>query len=114
MKPKEVRELNEEELEQKLKDSKVELFNLRFRLTTGQLDNALKVRWVKKDIARIFTVKRERELNPVAQKPKTETQKSKKSSSVVKSKQAKEPKEPKSKQPKQLKEPQSKQPKEST
>ncbi|HLT58475.1 MAG: 50S ribosomal protein L29 [Limnochordales bacterium] len=63
MKAEEVRELSNEELERKLAELKEELFNLRFQLATGQLDNPMRVRAVRKDIARIHTVKRERELN---------------------------------------------------
>ena len=59
-----IRELTLDELEQQLKDSKAELFNLKFQLATGQLDNALKVRFVRRDIARVSTVIRQREMNP--------------------------------------------------
>jgi large subunit ribosomal protein L29 len=62
MKATEVRELNTEELESKLKDLKAELFNLRFQLTINQLDNPMRIKAVKKDIARIKTVLRENEL----------------------------------------------------
>jgi ribosomal protein L29 len=59
----EVRELTDEELDRKLAELKEELFNLRFQLATGQLDNPMRIKAVRKDIARIHTVKRERELN---------------------------------------------------
>lgn len=62
MKAKEVRDLTNDELEQKLSDLKGELFNLRFQLATGQLDNPMRVRDVRKSIARIKTILREREL----------------------------------------------------
>ncbi|MBP2071974.1 large subunit ribosomal protein L29 [Thermoanaerobacterium butyriciformans] len=62
MKAKEIRELTDEELLQKLSDLKGELFNLRFQLATGQLDNPMRVRDVRKSIARIKTILREREL----------------------------------------------------
>lgn len=62
MKTKELRELSGEELAKKLNEAKEELFNLRFQLSTAQLENPLKVRQVRKDIARIETVRREREL----------------------------------------------------
>ena len=62
MKATEVRELNTEELESKLRDLKAELFNLRFQLTINQLDNPMRIKAVKKDIARIKTVLRENEL----------------------------------------------------
>ncbi|MFS8581582.1 MAG: 50S ribosomal protein L29 [Limnochordales bacterium] len=63
MRADEVRELTDEELDRKLAELKEELFNLRFQLATGQLDNPMRVKAVRKDIARIHTVKRERELN---------------------------------------------------
>jgi len=62
MKPIKVRELSSNELSVKLNDLKAELFNLRFQLATGQLDNPLKIQGVKKDIARVKTIIREREL----------------------------------------------------
>ena len=66
MKPTEVRQLSAEELESKLKDLKAELFNLRFQLTINQLDNPMRIKAVKKDIARIKTVLRENELRDSA------------------------------------------------
>lgn len=63
MKPKEIRELTDEELEKKLHDLKAELFNLRFQLATGQLENPMRVRDVRRSIARIKTIQRERELH---------------------------------------------------
>lgn len=62
MKPNKVRELSSNELSVKLNDLKAELFNLRFQLATGQLDNPMKIQGVKKDIARVKTIIREREL----------------------------------------------------
>ncbi|ADD03199.1 ribosomal protein L29 [Thermoanaerobacter mathranii subsp. mathranii str. A3] len=62
MKAKEIRELTNEELLQKLSELKAELFNLRFQLATGQLDNPMRIRDVRKTIARIKTILREREL----------------------------------------------------
>ncbi|HHW58192.1 MAG TPA: 50S ribosomal protein L29 [Clostridia bacterium] len=62
MKAKDIRELTNEELTQKLSDLKAELFNLRFQLATGQLDNPMRIRDVRKTIARIKTILREREL----------------------------------------------------
>ncbi|MGB9680031.1 MAG: 50S ribosomal protein L29 [Thermoanaerobacteraceae bacterium] len=62
MKAKEIRDLTNEELIQKLSDLKGELFNLRFQLATGQLDNPMRIRDVRKSIARIKTIMREREL----------------------------------------------------
>jgi large subunit ribosomal protein L29 len=58
----ELRELNGEELTDRLRESKAELFNLRFQLATGQLDKNRRLREVRHDIARIYTVIREREL----------------------------------------------------
>jgi large subunit ribosomal protein L29 len=60
--PSELRELTSEELVLRLKESKEELFNLRFQMATGQLENHGRLRTVRKDIARIYTVMREREL----------------------------------------------------
>ena len=62
MKVKEVRQLSEAELSNRLTELKAELFNLRFQLATGQLDNPLRVKAVRKDIARVKTIVREREL----------------------------------------------------
>lgn len=62
MKPQEIRELTDEELANKLKDAREELFNLRFQMATSQLDNTSRLRQVKKDIARIQTEIRSREL----------------------------------------------------
>ena len=58
----ELRELNSEELTTRLREAKEELFNLRFQMATGQLTNTRRLRTVKRDIARIYTVIREREL----------------------------------------------------
>ena len=63
MKVKDIREMTTEELNVKLFDLKKELFNLRFRNATNQLDNPLEIANVKKTIARVKTVIRERELN---------------------------------------------------
>ncbi|KPU26766.1 50S ribosomal protein L29 [Caloranaerobacter sp. TR13] len=63
MKAKELRELTTQELNTKLTDLKSELFNLRFQLATGQLDNPMRIKAVRKDIARVKTIMRERELN---------------------------------------------------
>jgi large subunit ribosomal protein L29 len=58
----ELRELHDEELETRLREAKEELFNLRFQMATGQLDNNRRLRAVRHDIARIYTILREREL----------------------------------------------------
>lgn len=55
-----LRELTDKELASKLNDHKSELFNLRFQLATGQLENPMKIQGVKKDIARVKTILRER------------------------------------------------------
>ena len=62
MRAKQLRDLSVLELNNKLVDLKGELFNLRFQHATGQLDNPLKINFIKKDIARVSTVIREREL----------------------------------------------------
>jgi len=59
---KELRELNDTELEHRLCEAKEELFNLRFQNATGQLDNISRIPAVKKDVARIETLLREREI----------------------------------------------------
>ena len=58
----ELDEFNDIDLESKLRDAKEELFNLRFQAATGQLESHGRLQTVKKDIARIYTVVREREL----------------------------------------------------
>ena len=58
----ELDDLNAVDLESKLREAKEELFNLRFQSATGQLDSHGRLRSVKRDIARIYTVLREREL----------------------------------------------------
>lgn len=63
MKAKDLKARSTEELENELTSLKEELFNLRFQHATGQLDNPLRIREVKRDYARIKTVLRERELN---------------------------------------------------
>ncbi|MCO1654975.1 50S ribosomal protein L29 [Pseudonocardia humida] len=58
----ELRELTDEELTLRVREAKEELFNLRFQMATGQLDNNRRLRTVRHDIARIYTIMREREL----------------------------------------------------
>jgi large subunit ribosomal protein L29 len=60
-----LRTATEEELNLKLTEAKIELFNLRFQAATGQLESHGRLRAVRKEIARIYTVKRERELGIV-------------------------------------------------
>ncbi len=62
MKMQDIRELSIQELEDKIKDLKEELFNLRFQNATNQLDNPMRIVSVKKDIARVKTVLKEKEL----------------------------------------------------
>ena len=63
MKINEIRDLSAAELDTKLKDLKEELFNLRFQMATGQCENPMKIREVKKSIARIKTIQRQNEIN---------------------------------------------------
>ena len=62
MKPAEIRELDDKQLQEKLKECRAELFNLRFQMATSQLDNTACVTNVKKDVARILTEIRAREI----------------------------------------------------
>lgn len=62
MKVKDVREMNDVELVAKLSGLKEELFNLRFQLAVGQLENSSRIKEVRKSIARVNTIQREREL----------------------------------------------------
>ena len=59
---KELRELNDTELEHRLGEAKEELFNLRFQNATGQLDNIARIPQVRREVARIETLLREREI----------------------------------------------------
>ena len=67
--PQALRELPDEKLVDELGKAKAELFNLRFQSATGQLQNSSRLKAVRKDIARIYTIMRERELNIGGQKP---------------------------------------------
>ena len=58
-----IRALSADDLQSKLKEARAELFNLRFQMATGQLDNTARVKEVKKDIARIQTEMRAREMS---------------------------------------------------
>ena len=62
MRPAEIRELPDDELHARLDSSKEELFNLRFQLATGQIDNPMRIKQVRHEIARILTIVREREI----------------------------------------------------
>ena len=61
--PQALRELSDDKLVDELGKAKAELFNLRFQSATGQLENSARLKAVRKDIARIYTIMRERELN---------------------------------------------------
>ena len=65
--PGELRELADDELVSRLREAKEELFNLRFQAATGQLESHGRLRAVRKDIARIYTIMRERELGTIGQ-----------------------------------------------
>ena len=65
MKADELRELSDSELEKKARDLKEELFNLRFQNITGQLENPIRLRQVRRELARVKTIQRERELTAV-------------------------------------------------
>lgn len=66
MKVNEIRNLSAAEMDEKVAGLKEELFNLRFQLATGQLENPARIREVKKTIARIKTIQREEELKAAA------------------------------------------------
>ena len=61
MKPRDMRDMNDEQLEAALHDRRQELFNLRFQAATGALDNPARLKLAKREIARILTVRVERE-----------------------------------------------------
>ena len=81
--PADLRELTDDRLVDELRKGKEELFNLRFQSATGQLDNHGRLKTVKRDIARIYTILRERELGiredvaPVEEAPAATTKKKK-------------------------------------
>jgi large subunit ribosomal protein L29 len=60
--PGELREMTDDDLTDKLREAKEELFNLRFQMATGQLANNRRLRVVRQEIARVYTILREREL----------------------------------------------------
>jgi large subunit ribosomal protein L29 len=62
MKAAELRDLADEELRGKLRELQEELFNLRFQLATGQIENVGRIRTVRRDIARLKTIQRQRQL----------------------------------------------------
>ncbi len=59
MKPSEVRELSEKEREEKVRDYEEELFNLRFQMATGKIENPGRIRIIRRDLARIKTIQKE-------------------------------------------------------
>jgi len=65
LKPVDFRNMTKEELDSKLKEERHALFNLKFQATIGQVENRLKLRTVRRDIARILTILREKEINSV-------------------------------------------------
>jgi large subunit ribosomal protein L29 len=67
MKARELRELSDEELRQKGQELVEELFNLRFQLATGQIENVGRISAVRRDIARVKTIQRERQIRAVQQ-----------------------------------------------
>jgi len=67
MKVEQLRQLSDGELQERLREFKEELFNLRFQMATGQLDNPMRLREVRKNIARVKTIQRERELASLKQ-----------------------------------------------
>ena len=60
MKPRQLRDLTDAELERKLEEARVELFNLRFQSATGSLENTARLRMAKRELARIHTIQNER------------------------------------------------------
>ena len=62
MKAKELRELSDDDLERRLADARQELFNLRFQAATGALENSARMKLAKREIARVLTVRRQREV----------------------------------------------------
>ena len=62
----ELRDLGDDELVERLESDKEELFNLRFQLATGQIDNPMRIKDVRHEIARILTIVREREIETEA------------------------------------------------
>lgn len=62
MKANKIKEMTSQELSEKMVELKNELFNLRFQLATGQLENPMKIKAIKKDIARVNTILRQKEI----------------------------------------------------
>jgi large subunit ribosomal protein L29 len=68
-----LRAASEQELDDKLAEAKIELFNLRFQAATGQLESHGRLRAVRREIARIYTIKRERELGIITLEQEAES-----------------------------------------
>ena len=68
-----LRASSEQELDDKLAEAKIELFNLRFQAATGQLESHGRLRAVRREIAKIYTIKRERELGIITLEQEDET-----------------------------------------
>jgi len=68
-----LRAASEQELDDKLDEAKIELFNLRFQAATGQLESHGRLRAVRKEMARIYTIKRERELGIITLEQEAES-----------------------------------------
>jgi len=68
-----LRASSEQELDDKLAEAKIELFNLRFQAATGQLESHGRLRAVRREIAKIYTIKRERELGIITLEQEAET-----------------------------------------
>ena len=64
MRPKQLRDMSDDELERVLSERRQELFNLRFQSATGALENPARLKLAKREIARILTVRVEREMSP--------------------------------------------------
>jgi large subunit ribosomal protein L29 len=69
MKVDKIRELSDEELRNQERDFREQIFRLRFQMATGQTEGLNKLRTLKKDVARLKTIRRERELKAAAEKP---------------------------------------------
>ena len=67
MKASEIRDFSNDDLEKALKDNRAELFNLRFQMATSQLDNTARIKQVKKDIARVLTEIRARQIKAASE-----------------------------------------------
>ena len=73
MKPNEIRELSGKEREEKIQDLEEELFNLRFQIATGKIENPDRLRHIRRDVARIKTIQRQNEEKLVIRSAITET-----------------------------------------